>query len=75
MTSSPDPHPATAAQVGATTYVSFGAPWKSCGSRHPWVGDRHADKTKHVVDDLLLRLRAPDSLVWGGDWNHALDRA
>lgn len=74
MASSPDPHPASAqAQVGATTYVSSVLPWKSCGSRHPWVGDRHADKTKHVVDDVLLRLRAADSLVWGGDWNHALD--
>ena len=25
-----------------------------------------------LVDDLLLRLRAADALVWGGDWNHAL---
>ena len=74
LTSSPDPHPASAAaQVDATTYVSSVLPWKACGSRHPWVGARHADKTKHVVDDLLLRLRAADSLVWGGDWNHALE--
>ena len=27
-----------------------------------------------VVAELLLRLRGDDSLVWGGDWNHALDR-
>jgi hypothetical protein len=74
MASSPDPHPASAqAQVGATTYVSSVLPWRSCGAGHPWVGARHADKTKHVVDDLVLRLRAADSLVWGGDWNHALD--
>ncbi|WP_457187138.1 endonuclease/exonuclease/phosphatase family protein [Nocardioides sp. P5_E3] len=74
LTSSPDPHPASAAaQVGATTYVSSVLPWRSCGSRHPWVGASHADKTKHAVDDLVLRLRAADSLVWGGDWNHALD--
>ena len=54
MTSSPDPHPASAAaQVGATTYVSSVLPWRGCGSRHPWVGDRHVDKTKHAVDDLL----------------------
>ena len=26
----------------------------------------------HAVDDLLLHLRVADSLVWGGDWNHAL---
>jgi endonuclease/exonuclease/phosphatase family metal-dependent hydrolase len=73
MASSPDPHPASAAvQIGATTYVSSVLPWKGCASRPPWVGDRHADKTLNAVDDLLLRLRAAPSLVWGGDWNHAL---
>jgi endonuclease/exonuclease/phosphatase family metal-dependent hydrolase len=74
MGSSPDPHPASAqAQIGATTYVSSVLPWRACGSRHPWVGARHVDKTEHAVEDLLLRLRTADSLVWGGDWNHALD--
>ena len=73
MASCPDPHPASAmAQIGATTYVSSVLPWRSCGSRAPWVGARHAEKTLHTVDDLLLRLRAAESLVWGGDWNHAL---
>lgn len=73
MASAPDPHPASAqAQVGATTYVSSVLPWRSCGSRPPWVGERHAEKTAHAVDDLLLRMRAADRVVWGGDWNHAL---
>lgn len=73
MSSCPDPHPASAqAQIGATTYVSSILPWRSCGANRPWVGDRHADKTSNAVDDLLLRLRAADYLVWGGDWNHAL---
>ncbi|MCY4726822.1 hypothetical protein NYO98_11090 [Nocardioides sp. STR2] len=73
MVSSPDPHPASAAaQVGATTYVSSVLPWRSARSGPVWVGERHADKTAHAVDDLLLRLRAAPSLVWGGDWNHAL---
>ena len=73
MASSPDPHPASAqARIGATTYVSSVLPWRNCASRPPWVGDRHADKTRNAVDDLLLRLRAADHLVWGGDWNHAL---
>lgn len=73
MASSPDPHPASAAaQIGAMTYVSSVLPWKGCTSRPPWVGDRHADKTVNAVNDLLLRLRAAPSLVWGGDWNHAL---
>ena len=73
MASSPDPHPASAqAQVGATTYVSSMLPWRSCRSRPPWSGERHADKTSNAVDDLLLRLRAAGPVVWGGDWNHAL---
>lgn len=73
MASSPDPHPASAAaQVGATTYVSSVLPWRSVRSGPVWVGDRHADRTQNAVDDLLLRLRAAPSLVWGGDWNHAL---
>jgi endonuclease/exonuclease/phosphatase family metal-dependent hydrolase len=73
MASSPDPHPASAqAQVGATTYVSSVLPWRTCGSRPPWRGARHAEKTSSAVDDLLLHLRAADRLVWGGDWNHAL---
>lgn len=73
MTSGPDPHPASAqAQVGATTYVSSVLPWRSCGSRPPWRGDSHAEKTANAVDDLLLRMRAANSLVWGGDWNQAL---
>jgi endonuclease/exonuclease/phosphatase family metal-dependent hydrolase len=73
MASSPDPHPASAAaQVGATTYVSSVLPWRSCGARPPWVGTRHVEKTTNALDGLLLHLRAADSLVWGGDWNHAL---
>lgn len=73
MASSPDPHPSSArAQIGVTTYVSSVLPWKSCVSRPPWVGERHADKTANAVDDLLLSLRPATSLVWGGDWNHAL---
>lgn len=73
IASSPDPHRASAsAQVGATTYVSSVLPWKSARSGPVWVGDRHADKTANAVNDLLLRMRAAPSLVWGGDWNHAL---
>lgn len=69
----PDPHPASAAaQVGGLTFVSSILPWKGCGSRAPWVGDRHVDKATHAVDDLVLRLRTYPRLVWGGDWNHAL---
>ncbi len=73
MSSSPDPHPASArARIGATTYVSSILPWRACGSLFPWVGERHAERTANAVDDLLLGLRPARSLVWGGDWNHAL---
>ena len=73
MASSPDPHPASAqARIGATTYVSSVLPWRNGTSRPPWVGDRHADKTRNAIEDLLLHLRVADHLVWGGDWNHAL---
>jgi endonuclease/exonuclease/phosphatase family metal-dependent hydrolase len=73
MVSSPDPHPASAqVRVGGTTYVSSILPWKGCRSVPPWTGERHVDKTRDTVDDLLVRLRAVDRLVWGGDWNHAL---
>lgn len=73
MASAPDPHPASAqVRVGATTYVSSILPWRSCGSGPPWNGIRHAEKTRSAVDDLLIQLRPLDSLVWGGDWNHAL---
>lgn len=73
MASSPDPHPASAqVRVGSTTYVSSILPWKGCRSMPPWTGESHADKTRNTIDDLLIHLRAADSLVWGGDWNHAL---
>jgi endonuclease/exonuclease/phosphatase family metal-dependent hydrolase len=73
MAPQPDPHPASAlAQVGEATYVSSILPWRSCGSQPPWVGERHVDMTRNAVDELLPHLRAADTLVWGGDWNHAL---
>jgi hypothetical protein len=68
----PDPHPASAlADVGRLTFCSSILPWRSCGGRPPWVGDRHADRTGAAVDDLLRALPSA-GLVWGGDWNHAL---
>jgi hypothetical protein len=68
----PDPHPASAtAMVDGTSCCSTILPWRSCGTRPPWVGVLHADKTAAALDDLL-RVLPPDNLVWGGDWNHAL---
>lgn len=68
----PDPHPASAAAViDGVTYCSSILPWRSCGSRPPWAGERHADKTAAALEAIDAGLPHTD-LVWGGDWNHAL---
>lgn len=67
----PDPHGAAAmVVVDGVTFVSSVLPWRSCGAGFPWLGERHADKTAHAVAPIA-RLRQP--VVWGGDWNHALE--
>jgi hypothetical protein len=59
-----DPHPASAAVVvRGVTYCSSILPWRSCGSRAPWVGVSHADKTAAAVADLLAALLTP--ALWG----------
>lgn len=69
----PDPHPASAAvRIGTTTYVSSVLPWRSCSSKPPWVGENHAVRTENAVSELVSNLEDAQSLVWGGDWNHAL---
>ena len=67
----PDPHGAAAmVVVDGVTCVSSVLPWRSCGAGFPWVGERHADKTGNAVAPIA-RLRSP--VIWGGDWNHALE--
>lgn len=69
----PDPHPASVAvKIGGTTYCASILPWRSCGHRPPWVGESHADKTAAAVNSLDAALPL-GPLVWGGDWNHALN--
>ena len=66
-----DPHPASASvHLGDTTFVSSVLPWRSCGARHPWIGTRHEEKTQAAVRSVFDSLQG--SVVWGGDWNHAL---
>lgn len=68
----PDPHPASAAAVvEGTTYCSSILPWRTCGGLPVWVGADHAAKTERTVAELVWQL-PQDSLIWGGDWNHAL---
>ena len=67
-----DPHPASAlASVGDILFCSSILPWRSCSSRPPWVGERHAVKTSATISELLKSLPTA-RLIWGGDWNHAL---
>mgnify|MGYP001178170873 CR=1 FL=1 len=67
----PAPHGAAAmVVVDGVTVVSSVLPWRACGSGFPWQGERQADKTAHAVAPIT-RLRSP--LIWGGDWNHALE--
>jgi hypothetical protein len=68
----PDPHPASAAvTTRAATYCASILPWRSCGNRAPWTGERHGDRTAAAIADIDAALPA-GPLVWGGDWNHAL---
>lgn len=68
-----DPHPASAAvRIGTMTYVSSVLPWKGSGPTTPWVGEDHAARTENAVSELVSNLEDAKSLVWGGDWNHAL---
>jgi hypothetical protein len=43
-------------------------PWRSCGSREPWVGANTFERTVEAVDAI----EATKPQIWGGDWNHAL---
>jgi hypothetical protein len=69
----PEPHAASATvSLDGATYCSSVLPWRSCGQRSPWIGERHVDKTRAALTSIDEGLPA-GPLVWGGDWNHALD--
>ena len=69
----PDPHPASAAALVDGRYVcSTVLPWRACGTEPPWRGPLHADKVGAVMLDLRAAWPGGE-LVWGGDWNTALD--
>lgn len=69
MSSLPDPHGASAmVEIDGLRYCSSILPWRSCGTRKPWVGSTTAERTRAAVEEV--EAAAPS--VWGGDWNHAL---
>lgn len=64
-----DPHGASAmVELAGLRICSSILPWRSCGTRPPWIGSTTAEKTESSVVDI----RASMPTVWGGDWNHAL---
>lgn len=68
-----DPHPASAlARVGELLFCSSILPWRSSGGKPPWNGTNTAERTRVALDNLLKHLPR-SGLIWGGDWNHALD--
>jgi endonuclease/exonuclease/phosphatase family metal-dependent hydrolase len=72
LTALPDPHPASAAAlIDGLTFCSSILPWRSCGTGDVWVEGNHAAKTEHAVNCLLTALPT-SGLVWGGDFNHAM---
>lgn len=65
----PDPHGASAmARWREQLVCSSILPWRSCGGRHPWVGNSTAERTIEAVGAV----EAAEPTIWGGDWNHAL---
>jgi hypothetical protein len=64
-----DPHGATAmGEIDGLRVCSSILPWRSCGTRDPWVGSTTAEKTAAAVASI----QAAAPTVWGGDWNHAM---
>ena len=69
ITPLPDPHGASAmAEIEGLRFGSSVLPWRTCGSRSPWVGNTTEERTRAAV--AAIAAARPD--VWGGDWNHAL---
>lgn len=68
----PDPHPASAAAiVMGLVWCSSVLPWRSCGTT-PWGEGTTTEKTSRALEQLTAVLPV-GGLVWGGDWNHAME--
>ncbi|WP_342372592.1 hypothetical protein PCC79_17135 [Propioniciclava soli] len=68
----PDPHPASAAAVGmGLVSCSSILPWRTCGTV-PWGEGTTTEKTSRALEQLMAALPV-GGLVWGGDWNHAME--
>jgi hypothetical protein len=80
LTPLPDPHVASAAaEVDGVTYCSTVLPWRGSGGEPTWPGagprgEQHSGRMRFALDHLLDQLPSTN-LVWGGDWNQALEGA
>ncbi len=69
----PSPHPASAlARWNGLALCASILPWRGAGAVSPWVGASHAIRMQSTLEALLKELPR-ERLVWGGDWNHALE--
>ena len=68
----PDPHPASAAAVVmGWVWCNSVLPWRTCGTE-PWGEGTTSEKTSRALEQLMAGLPV-GALVWGGDWNHAME--
>lgn len=56
------------ADIEGVSFCASILPWRSCGSRVPWVGSTTGEKTAEAV----AAIESARPTVWGGDWNHAV---
>ncbi len=69
----PAPHPASVAvRCNDITFCASVLPWKDASAEEPWTGHNHAARVQSTLRTLMDSLPR-EKLVWGGDWNHALD--
>lgn len=69
------PHPASAVAVtGGIRFCSSVLPWRSASTTWPDDGVDVGERTRAALARLAPVLTAGDrAIVWGGDWNHALE--
>jgi len=72
LLAAPDPHAASAlSTVDGICFCSSVLPWRASGEEPPWSRGDVGDRVDRVLSCLGPRLTHP--LVWGGDFNHALE--
>lgn len=69
----PSPHPANAVArlPDGWTCASSVLPWRGSGRTPPWSGETHEECMRTTLEAVEPVLPEGD-LVWGGDWNQAL---